>query len=190
MGKTTQVIWSILKFSLPALLTGASFFCVHSLGAEAQSFEQWCQQKSNFPEATQHTIDVLLWYAGTKDCTEANIMLNRLTVLQFSGKQISDVSPIASLSNLTFLNLDSNRIQDVKPLAKLTNLSNLGLSSNQVSDITPLVNLSNLEVLYLLYNRIDDIEPLANLPKLSSLYIKGNPISRRCPLRNQRACRF
>jgi internalin A len=179
-----------LKFSLPALLTGASFFCVHSLEAEALSFEQWCQQKSNFPEPTQNTIDVLLWYAGTKDCTEANIRLNRETNLSLLGKQIADVNPIASLSNLAYLSLGDNQIRDIRPLAKLTKLRSLSLYSNQVSDITPLVNLSNLYALYLQNNRIDDIEPLANLTNLSNLFIYGNPVSPRCPLQNRSACIF
>jgi internalin A len=185
------MIRSFLKFSLPALLTGVSFFCIHSLEAEAQSFEQWCQQKSNFPEATQRTIDELLLYAGTKDCTKANIRLNRETQISLLGKQIADVNPIASLSNLANLSLDDNQIRDIRPLAKLTNLWSLSLNFNQIRDITPLSNLNNLTQLFLTNNRIDDVEPLENLTNLKALFFReGNPVSSRCPLRNQYACKF
>jgi internalin A len=191
MGKNTQVIRAILKFSLPALLTGASFFCFHTLEAEAQSFEQWCQQKNRFQKATQHTINVLLGYAGTKDCSEANTRLNRITTpLQLQRQRISDVSPIASLNNVTWLLLSSNDIRDVRPLATMTRLTKLELAFNQIEDVKPLVSLTNLYSLYLNGNRIRDVEPLANLTKLDFLTLGGNPISPRCPLQNQRACHF
>lgn len=190
MVTNTQLIRSILRFSLSTLLTGASFFCVHSLEAEAQSFEQWCQQKSNFPKATQHTINVLLWYAGTKDCTKANIRLNREITLELNGKGISDVRPFTSLNNLTWLLLPSNSIRDVRPLATMTKLTHLQLAFNQIEDVEPLLSLTNLSTLTLHGNRIRDVEPLINLTKLRWLSLGGNPISRRCPFENQDICHF
>ena len=192
MVTNRQLIRSILRFSLPALLTGASFFCVHSLEAEAQSFEQWCQQKSRFPKATQNTINVLLGYAGTEDCTEADIRLNRLTLLDLRNQRISDVSPIASLNNnnLILLKLSSNNIRDVRPLVTLTRLRMLDLDFNEIEDVKPLSSLTNLGALSLHGNRIRDVEPLANLTKLSWLSLGGNLISPRCPLQDPSVCNF
>jgi len=46
-----------------------------------------------------------------------------LRQLNLSGSQISDVSPLASLTNLNVLDLGKNQISDLSPLASLTNLN-------------------------------------------------------------------
>ena len=58
------------------------------------------------------------------------------------ANEITDVSPLASLTNLTTLNLSDNRISDVSPLASLTNLTWLNLMRNplDLNDIQALRN--------------------------------------------------
>jgi len=51
---------------------------------------------------------------------------------------ITDLSPLQSLTKLTSLNLSYNRIKSVAPLADLTQLTSLQIDHNAVSDFSPL----------------------------------------------------
>jgi internalin A len=57
---------------------------------------------------------------------------SKLTNLDLSGNQITDVQPLAELTNLTVLNLEYNKIFNHSVLFGLINLKNLNLSSNQI----------------------------------------------------------
>jgi Leucine-rich repeat (LRR) protein len=61
-----------------------------------------------------------------------------------SANQISDITPLRSLTNLWDLNLSANQISDITPLRSLTNLWDLNLSDNQISDITILPYMNEL----------------------------------------------
>jgi phosphoribosyl-ATP pyrophosphohydrolase len=52
-----------------------------------------------------------------------------VTQLDLSGPNISDLSPLASLTNLSQLNLSGPNISDLSPLAKLPALSHLGIGA-------------------------------------------------------------
>jgi hypothetical protein len=69
---------------------------------------------------------------------------------------------------LTVLALLSNEISDLSPLATLTGLEMLGLGHNQISDISPLANLSAL--LSLNENPITDWAPLNHI-----MVVEGRP---------------
>ncbi|MDH4291462.1 MAG: leucine-rich repeat domain-containing protein, partial [Dehalococcoidia bacterium] len=100
--------------------------------------------------------------------------------------QISDISPLASVTSLTELSLKENQISDISPLASLTSLTELSLGENQISDISPVANLTSLTWLDLESNQISDISPLANanLTNLTELWLGGNQISDISPLAN------
>ena len=102
--------------------------------------------------------------------------LTNLTELELVDNQITDISPLASLTNLTELYLQDNQISDVSPLASLTNLTILALADNQISDISPLASLTNLTHLALADNQISDVSPLASLTNLTELYLQNNPV--------------
>ena len=108
--------------------------------------------------------------------------LSNLTKLNLGGNEISDISPLASLTNLGALDLVNNQISEVSPLASLSNLASLNLRGNQISDISPLASLSNLTKLNLGGNQISDISPLASLPNLTELDLRENRISDLSPL--------
>ncbi len=105
-----------------------------------------------------------------------------LRELLLSDNQISDLSPLASLTNLTDLELIRNQISDVSPLASLTNLTYLHLMNNEISDVSPLASLTNLTELFLVENEISDISPLASLTNLTFLNLVGNGIRDISPL--------
>ena len=115
--------------------------------------------------------------------------------LYLSSNQISDVSPLASLTNLEWLYLSDNiggmgtGVSDLSPLASLTNLKWLYLSDNRISDLNPLSALTNLERLDLSDNPnslshygISDVSPLASLTNLKWLYLSSNDIEYVWPL--------
>ena len=110
----------------------------------------------------------------------------QLTDLDLSYNQISDISPLAQLTQLTELELDRNQISDISPLAQLTQLTRLWLRDNQISDISPLAGLPNLRSLSLSSNQISDVTPLTTFASLESLWsisLRGNPITDISPVR-------
>ena len=100
------------------------------------SFTDWCLHKDTLSEAARHTVEVLLNKAGTSDIYEANQILPSRNYLNLSENQISDITPLQSLTNLTSLNLYNNKISDITRLQSLTHLTDLYLSGNNISDIT------------------------------------------------------
>ncbi len=72
-----------------------------------------------------------------------------LIVLNLSGNQIRDLSPIAKLTSLINLDLSNNQIGDVSPLMDLELLIDLNLENNPFSDISALKHLTSLRRLNL-----------------------------------------
>jgi len=108
--------------------------------------------------------------------------LTNLTWLSLAYNQISDISPLASLADLTWLHLGDNLVSDISPLTSLTNLTWLDLAYNQVSDISPLTRLANLEWLYLQENDINDLSTVTGLTNLQEIHLSDNNISDISPL--------
>ena len=98
-----------------------------------KTFTEWCQQKASLPQETRYTVEVLLNVAKTQNCSQANQTLTKLTSLNLSGNQISDIKPLSNLTNLTFLDLSGNQISDIKPLSNLTKLTSLDLAKNPLT---------------------------------------------------------
>ena len=134
-----------------------------------KTFKEWCQQKASLPQETRRTVEALLKVAKTRNCSQANQTLTKLTSLELWGNKISDIKPLSNLTKLTSLYLSGNQISDTAPFSNLTNLTKLDLSGNQISDIKPLSNLTNL----------------------TSLSLSGNPLtSKQCPVEPESICKF
>ena len=101
-----------------------------------------------------------------------------------SENEISNISPLQTLTNITWLSLLDNKITDITPLASLTNLETLYLNNNEISDITPLSSLTNLKTLWLHSTEITDITPLASLSNLKTLGLHNNKITSFEPISN------
>lgn len=145
-------------------------------------FADWCRNKDDLSPQARHTVEQLLREADTSDCEEAERRLSSRTTLDLSWRQISDISPLASLPGLSGLALYDNDISDIRPLAHLTQLTQLVLSDNQISDISPLARLTGLRELNLCNNQISDIKPLLALTQLNKLLLSTNQISDISPL--------
>ncbi|MBP5977315.1 leucine-rich repeat domain-containing protein [Brasilonema sp. CT11] len=149
------------------------------------SFADWCLHKDSLSPEARHTIEVLLKeVAYTSDCQEAQERLARLTKVNIYNEQISDFSPLQSLTNLTKLDLSQNQISDLNPLQNLKKLTCLNLSANQISDCSPLQFLTNLSILYLNENQIVDVTPLQFLTNLTFLSLSKNPVVDESPLQS------
>ena len=98
-----------------------------------KTFKEWCQQKASLPQETRRTVEALLKVAKTRNCSQANQTLTKLTSLYLGENQISDIKPLSNLTNLTELYLLFNQISDIKPLSNLTNLTELYLSGNPLT---------------------------------------------------------
>lgn len=98
-----------------------------------------------------------------------------VTHLNLRMNQISDISPLATLTHLVLLDLGTNRIDDLSPLASLTNLYSLSLSSNPATDLSPLTYLDGLTELFVTHNRFTSALPISNLVNLTTLHFGYNP---------------
>jgi len=146
--------------------------------------------KDSLSEEAKLTVEVLLEKAGTSDCYEAEKILSSYTKLEVNFLDISNLSPLSTLTNLTYLSLVGNQISDLKPLSNITNLRHLGLSGNKISDLSPISKLGNLDFLAINTNQIWDLNPLCNLTNLTSLFLGYNQISDLKPLSQLRELRI
>ena len=101
--------------------------------------------------------------------------LKRLDHIDWGGAKIEDLTGLEYAVNLETLRL-TIEISDISPLASLTNLTELELVDNQITDISPLASLTNLTHLALADNQISDVSPLASLTNLTELYLQNNPV--------------
>ena len=106
------------------------------------------------------------------------------SVAEVTGLQtdLSDVTPLASLTSLEILNLDDTQVKDLTPLANLTKLESLSLSNTPVQNVKPLAGLTKLEGLYLDGTQVSDAKPLAGMTELSSLSLQNTQVSDVGPL--------
>ena len=116
-----------------------------------------------------------LGLSPSEDITK-HVMLALLR-LNFSYRQITDLTGLEHAINIRSLHLSNNQIQDITPLRKLTKLTGLDISKNPINDITPLAELKNLTGLNCQATNIGNIAPLARLTRLSTLDLIENPIS-------------
>ena len=108
--------------------------------------------------------------------------LTNVTSLSLGSNAISDLTPLTTLTNLISLELSSNQITNLEPLSDLTRLTSLSLGSNTISDLAPLTNLTNLTTLGLWSNQIIGLSPLTGLVNLTGLELGSNEISDITPL--------
>jgi len=154
-------------------------------------FSQWCERRANLSAGAKRTVEVLLEIAGTSECNAAEEKLLAMSDLSIVQKELTDLSPLSSLTHLTSLSLPGNQITDIRPLAKLENLAFLILAFNQIRDVSPLANLTNLTYVVLEGNQIEDISALSALTQLNYLIALSNPIvDKTCLIRPATACIF
>ena len=105
--------------------------------------------------------------------------LKNLKKLDLSNTNVSDLSPIASLTQLEELVLiDLDRgLSNLSPLENMTNLKSLNLSGTDVADLSPLSRLKKLEILNLSGSNVSSIEPLRTVNSLRILNLDSTEVA-------------
>ena len=81
----------------------------------------------------------------------------------------------ADLEKVTYLDFSDNQLTDVKGLEKLTKLKQLYLHDNQLTEVPKgLEKLKQLTFLRLEGNKLSDVKALAKLTQLRMLWLTGN----------------
>ncbi len=100
--------------------------------------------------------------------------LNENKILLSNCKEITDLSPLSSLTNLFFLSIiNCPGITDLSPLSSLSSLSSLMIAyCPGITNLSPLSSLKNLRQIFLIDNPgIYNLSSLSSLPKLEFLQI-------------------
>ncbi|NET61185.1 MAG: hypothetical protein F6K47_35180, partial [Symploca sp. SIO2E6] len=121
------------------------------------------------------------WYVFEQSAYFSQVLSN-LEIISLEKTQISDVSPLKTLTQLKKLILDLTQISDILPLRNLTQLERLHLSGTQVTDFSPLSGLTQLEVLNLSKTQVTDISPLNRLTQLKILNLSKTQVTDISPL--------
>ncbi len=101
----------------------------------------------------------------------------KLTSLGLGVNSISDISAVSGLTSLTTLWLPANSISDISALSGLTSFTSLTLGANSISDISAVSGLTSLTWLTLGATSISDISAISGLTSLTTLDLSGNSIS-------------
>jgi internalin A len=96
--------------------------------------------------------------------------------VNLSYNMISDLTGLAGLS-LADLDLSNNQVTDLTPLETVTVGSNLNLSNNLISDLFPITGMTGLWTLDLSNNSIESISGFEAWNSLRTLNLVGNPLS-------------
>ena len=101
------------------------------------------------------------------------------TSLKLANKSIKDLSGIEAFAGkgITWIFLDWNELTDLTPLSSLTELTKISFSGNTVTDLTPLASLENLRNLTAINNKIETLEPIANLSNIDYICLDGNKLT-------------
>lgn len=84
-------------------------------------------------------------------------------------------------------------LSDISPLASMSGLREVYLGTNKISDVSPLASLTRLEMLYLDDNEITDVSSLGTMSSLVNLDLRRNyipPEKRVCPIDVESVCDF
>ncbi|MEG3895799.1 MULTISPECIES: leucine-rich repeat domain-containing protein [unclassified Microcoleus] len=134
-----QYAWQCIIFSLSLILILGSDRLPEAVAqqtptANYKTFTEWCVNKATLNPGARITVDALLGQAATNECARVNDNLSSLGELYLVGEEISDITPLASLTKLTSLDLSFNKISDTIPLKSLTNLTSLSLWNNEIEE--------------------------------------------------------
>lgn len=109
-------------------------------------------------------------------------LLDWMVWLDLEGSQVSDLTPIATLTRLEKLDLRCTDVVDLQPLAGMTALQSLFLEGTPVADLTPLAGLPRLRDLWLNGTQVTDLSPLAGCTGLRQLSLRGTGVHDLAPL--------
>jgi Leucine-rich repeat (LRR) protein len=139
---------AILGLSLLSVTPVKAFGEIESSSKEKPlSLSKWCEQRDLLPPTTAQTLYILMNKAKAKNCESFERKLQGLEQLDLSYGNISDISPLATLTSLKVLDLSNNDINDLEPLSGLNKLRNVDVSNNDISDLDPILSAAQYDVI-------------------------------------------
>ena len=102
-------------------------------------------------------------------------------------KWLLNILDVNYFSSVSYAAISNRQLTDLTPLASLRTLRRLHLEYAPVKDLTPVANLTNLQELWVRQTQVTDVTPLAGLTKLENLYLGGTPVGDEEVQRLQRA---
>lgn len=129
-------------------------------------------------------VKVHCWpHNGSKNNIQGEVIRSRSDGSWYEDNQISinrgtvtDISDLSKLRNLKRLCISDQQITDISPLFSLTQLEYLGLECNPITSIEGINQLVNLEELYISGTDIEDLSPLSGLKKLKIIFFDSTPV--------------
>ena len=89
---------------------------------------------------------------------------------------ISNISDLSKLRNLKTLCISGQQITDISPIYSLTQLEYLGIECNPIASIDGINKLTNLQQLFISGTDIEDLSPLNGLKKLNNICFDSTPV--------------
>ena len=117
-------------------------------------------------------------FLGKGDLTDLTPLatLSQVVSLRATGNQVADITPLARMVHMDRLDLSHSVVSDITTIGQMTDLTELSLDDTTVNDIAPLAKLTKLEHLSIRNTGVKDLKPLLGLKKLKSLDVGGSPI--------------
>lgn len=141
-----------------------------------KTFFDYCLERANLAKTIKDTMDHL---SKGDDCTQNYKLLQKLSTLDLSNKQISSLAPLYGLTGLKKLVLAKNNLRNLSVISQLKSLISLDISKNSIEHIEDLKSLTNLIELNISYNPIKSVFPLKELhalQKLNASFITANDL--------------
>jgi internalin A len=108
--------------------------------------------------------------------------LTNLQILYCRSNGVTDLSPISGLAGLQIIYCNSNDINSISPISKLANLQLFCCDYNQIKDLSPISKLTNLQILSCSSNRIKDLSSIKKLTELQMFSCESNQITDLSPI--------
>jgi len=108
--------------------------------------------------------------------------LDKVTYLNFTDTNISDISSLKNLPSIQDLTLSDCGISNISALTGMKGLTRVYLRSNKITSLEALKGKSEVESLNIQDNQVSDISPLADMPRLATAILSYNPITNLKPL--------
>lgn len=133
---------------------------------------------AQIPPGIEQITDLREFKARNTDITDLTPLasLSGLHLLDVSHTGVRDVTAITNHRQLTSLNISASKVADLSDLAGFNQLSALGMSDLQVHDLSPLQALHALTSLIAENAPIQDLSPLRGLANLGALQLAGSGI--------------
>ena len=112
--------------------------------------------------------------------TNASVITNltKLTVLDLSENQFSQLTIPGAMTNLTRLRLENGRLTILGLPVGLTKLTSLRLGFNQLTNLVLPADMTNLTEISAYQNQLTNVTLPTSLAKLSTLNLDGNQLAR------------